>query len=261
MFISKKHISRRAVLRGAGVALSLPLLDSMIPAQTPLSKTAAVPKTRFMGIFCPHGMAPGYWIPEKETLDPKNLSFILKPLEQVANRTVILSGLWSKSAEPPPGVTGADHWVAAAYLCANKPKKTTGSDILDGVTIDQLERRAQDLVALDHELACLPEQFGVERAVHPHVGGHVVGREAGHDPIQQEHPLLRGRQSPRASACVPRDGRGVRAVCGRFGHSPPASRATGSFMAALHPGRLALEGVAPDDCARRRPITRPVVRK
>ena len=49
-----------------------------------------------------------------------------------------MSGLWSKSAEPPPGVTGADHWVAAAYMCANKPKKTTGADIQDGTTIDQL---------------------------------------------------------------------------------------------------------------------------
>ncbi|HXP87269.1 MAG TPA: DUF1552 domain-containing protein [Bryobacteraceae bacterium] len=138
MFITKKHISRRAVLQGAGVALALPLLDSMVPAQTPLSKTSATPKPRFMGIFCPHGMAPGYWIPEKATLDPANLSFIMKPLEPVVDRTVILSGLWSKSAEPPPGVTGADHWVAAAYMCANKPKKTTGSDIQDGTTIDQL---------------------------------------------------------------------------------------------------------------------------
>ena len=119
MFITKKHISRRAVLRGAGVALSLPFLDSMVPAQTPLSRTAAMPKPRFMGIFCPHGMAPGYWIPEKATLDPTSLSFIMKPLEPVVDRTVILSGLWSKSAEPPPGVTGADHWVAAAYMCAN----------------------------------------------------------------------------------------------------------------------------------------------
>ena len=65
MFITKKHIPRRTFLRGAGVTLALPLLDSMIPAQTPLSKTAAVPKTRFTGIFVPHGMAPGYWIPEK----------------------------------------------------------------------------------------------------------------------------------------------------------------------------------------------------
>ena len=58
MFLTKKHIPRRTFLRGAGITLALPLLDSMIPAQTPLSKTAAVPKTRFTGIFVPHGAAP-----------------------------------------------------------------------------------------------------------------------------------------------------------------------------------------------------------
>ena len=138
MLITKKHISRRTVLRGAGVALALPLLDAMAPAQTPLAKTAATPKTRFTGIFVPHGMAPGYWIPQKPVLEAGNFPFIMKPHEPFRDRTVILSGLWSKSAEPPPGVTGADHWVAAAFLCANKPKKTTGADIQDGTTIDQI---------------------------------------------------------------------------------------------------------------------------
>src|SRR6516165_6547719 len=138
MLITKKHISRRTVLRGAGMALALPLLDSMVPAQTPVVKTAAAPKTRFTGTFVPHGMAPGYWIPEKPVLESGNFPFIMKPLEPFRDHTVILSGLWSKSAEPPPGVTGADHWVAAAFLCANKPKKTTGADIQDGTTIDQI---------------------------------------------------------------------------------------------------------------------------
>jgi hypothetical protein len=137
MFVTKKHLPRRTFLRGAGITLALPLLDSMIPAQTPLSRTAAVPKTRFTGIFVPHGMAPGYWIPDKEGAG-FDFPMIMKPLEPFRDRTVILSGLWSKSAEPPPGVTGADHWVAAAYMCANKPKKTTGADIYDGTTIDQI---------------------------------------------------------------------------------------------------------------------------
>src|ERR1700689_435053 len=138
MFISRKHIPRRAFLRGAGITLALPFLDSMIPAQTPLARTAAVPKTRFTGIFVPHGMAPGYWVPDKPVLEAGNFPFILKPLEPFREQTVVMSGLWSKSAEPPPGVTGADHWVAAAYMCGNKPKKTTGADIQDGTTIDQL---------------------------------------------------------------------------------------------------------------------------
>src|SRR5579871_5587236 len=92
MFITKKHISRRTMLRGTGVALALPLLDSMLPAQTPLAKTAAVPKTRFTGIFVPHGMAPGYWIPEKAVLEAGKFPFIMKPLEPFKDHTVILSG-------------------------------------------------------------------------------------------------------------------------------------------------------------------------
>jgi hypothetical protein len=82
-------------------------------------------------------MAPGYWVPAKEGAGFE-FPMILSPLEPFRDRTVVLSGLWSKSAEPPPGVTGADHWVAAAYLCADKPKKTAGADIYDGTTIDQL---------------------------------------------------------------------------------------------------------------------------
>jgi hypothetical protein len=156
MFITKKHISRRAVLRGAGAAIALPLLDSMLPAQTPLSKTAAVPPTRFTGIFVPHGMAPGYWVPEKAGAGFE-FTPIMKPLEPFRDNVVIMSGLWSKSAEPPPGVTGADHWVAAAFLCADKPKKTAGADIYDGVTIDQM---IAEKIGQDNLLPSL--QLGVE---------------------------------------------------------------------------------------------------
>ena len=138
MFITKKHIDRRTFLRGAGITLALPLLDSMIPAQTPLARTAAVRPTRFMGIFVPHGMAPGYWIPDSSKLDPSKLPAIMEPLGPFVDQAVILSGMWTKSAEPPPGVTGADHWVAAAFMSAKKPKKATGADIMDGITIDQL---------------------------------------------------------------------------------------------------------------------------
>ena len=116
-FITKKHISRRTLLRGTGVALALPLLESMVPAQTPIARTAAAGKLRFTGIFVPHGMAPGYWMPEGPILGDK-LPTILESLAPVRNQTVVISGLWAKSAEPPPGVTGADHWVAAAFMAA-----------------------------------------------------------------------------------------------------------------------------------------------
>jgi len=139
MFITKKHISRRVMLRGAGAALALPLLDAMVPAATLLAQTvAASPKPRFVGCFVPHGMAPGYWVPEKEGALDATLPFNFKSLEPYRDQLTILSGLHSRSAEPPPGATGADHWVAAAFLCANKPRKTAGADVYVGTTIDQM---------------------------------------------------------------------------------------------------------------------------
>src|SRR5215813_1492884 len=137
MFITKKHISRRTVLRGAGAALALPFLEAMVPAATALAQTAANPKPRFFGGFVCHGMAPGYWVPNKVGTG-FDFPFIFKPLEPYRDHVTLLSGLHSRSAEPPPGATGADHWVAAAFLCANKPRKTTGADLYAGTTIDQI---------------------------------------------------------------------------------------------------------------------------
>src|SRR5438270_13808081 len=140
MFVSKKRIPRRTFLKGAGVTMALPLLDAMVPAGTALAQTAAVPsKSRFVGMFFPHGMAPGYWVPGQVGALPEKLPLILESLAKVRDRTVVLSGLWSKSAEPPEGTTGSDHWVAAAYLTGIKPRKTAGSDATVGSpTIDQI---------------------------------------------------------------------------------------------------------------------------
>src|SRR5215475_14122451 len=154
MFITKKHISRRTVLKGAGAALALPFLEAMVPASTALAQTAANPKPRFVGCFVPHGMAPGYWVPEKEGKD-FDYPFIFKPLEPYKDHTTILSGLHSTSAEPPPGATGADHWVAAAFLCANKPKETAGADVYAGTTIDQMiaQKIGQDTLMPSMQMA------------------------------------------------------------------------------------------------------------
>ena len=62
-FITHKHLSRRTVLRGAGVALALPLLDAMIPAATALAQTAAAPKPRLGFIYFPHGAVMERWTP------------------------------------------------------------------------------------------------------------------------------------------------------------------------------------------------------
>jgi Protein of unknown function (DUF1552) len=155
MFVTRKHVPRRAFLRGAGMTMALPLLDAMLPAQTSLAKSGALPKTRFTGIFVPHGMAPGYWVPDSPVLESGKLPMIMQPLDPFIDRTVILSGMWSKSAEPLPGQSGADHWVAAAYLCADKPRKTTGADVYDGTTIDQMiaEKIGQETLLPSLQLA------------------------------------------------------------------------------------------------------------
>ena len=157
MFLTKKHLPRRTFLRGAGAAIALPLLDAMVPASALARQgAAALAKTRFTGIFVPHGMAPGHWVPATQGTG-FDFPMIMSPLEPFRDSTVILSGLWSQSAEPPPGVTGADHWVASAFLCAKKPKKTAGADILNGVTIDQTIARQ---IGQDTLLPSL--QLGVE---------------------------------------------------------------------------------------------------
>ena len=156
MFITKRHLSRRTFLQSTGVTLALPMLEAMVPAQTALAQTAASPKPRFVGIFYPHGNAPGYWEPEKEGPLPEKLPYIMESLEKVKDQTVLLSGLWSKSAEPPEGTTGSDHWVAAAFLTAIKPKKTAGSDASVGSpTIDQVIARkiGQDTLLPSLQLA------------------------------------------------------------------------------------------------------------
>ena len=65
-FVTKRHLSRRTFLRGAGVSLALPLLDSMIPAATLLGQTAARPRTRLGCIYVPHGAIMSKWTPATE---------------------------------------------------------------------------------------------------------------------------------------------------------------------------------------------------
>src|SRR5262247_1034620 len=88
MFITKKHLSRRTVLKGAGVSLALPLLDAMIPAATALAQTAASPKLRAGFFYIPHGAIMGntafgpemdHWTPSGSG-DAFKLSPILAPL-------------------------------------------------------------------------------------------------------------------------------------------------------------------------------------
>jgi hypothetical protein len=142
VFISKKVLPRRTFLRGAGATIALPFLDAMVPAFDSVAYAQQITPTRFCGIFVPHGAAPGYWVPEGTSERTFDFPYIWKPLEPFRRRVVLTSGLWSQSSENPPGVTGADHFVAAAFLSAVKPKKTTGADVRVGTTVDQVIARS-----------------------------------------------------------------------------------------------------------------------
>ena len=77
MFITKNHLNRRTFLRGVGVTMALPLLDSMIPARTLLAQTAARPVTRLGFVYFPHGAIMEQWIP-----DTVGRGFAFKPILQ-----------------------------------------------------------------------------------------------------------------------------------------------------------------------------------
>ena len=135
MFVAKKHIPRRTFLRGAGVTLALPLLESMVPALTPLRLTAAAPVRRFVGIWHPHGASPGYWSPLQEGRDFE-FSFITKPLEPLRNRVVLITGLDMPEAMATDEEPGGDHARGAVLLSGARPRRNAVSPFL-GVTVDQ----------------------------------------------------------------------------------------------------------------------------
>jgi hypothetical protein len=142
-FITRKHLSRRTLLRGVGVSLGLPLLDSMVPAQTPLARTAATSKSRLSCIYVPHGATMDKWTP---AADGKAFEFteILGPLEKFRDRVSIVSNLAHPAAGGVGSDAGADHARSAAvFLSGVHPEQ---GSIHVGTTIDQIaaQRIGQD---------------------------------------------------------------------------------------------------------------------
>jgi hypothetical protein len=147
MFITKKHLSRRTVLRGMGVSLALPLLDSMVPAQTRLSKTAAAPRSRLCCIEMVHGSAGStvdgsarhYWSPEQEGADFE-FTQTLEPLAPYRDYLTIISDTDLRPAGAfADAEEGGDHFRSSSvFLTAAHPKLTMGADILCGTSIDQM---------------------------------------------------------------------------------------------------------------------------
>ncbi len=131
MFITKRHLSRRTFLRGAGVAVGLPLLDAMIPSLTALAQTAAKPTPRMGFIYLPHGAIMENWTPAT-TGAGFELSPILKPLEPFRHRLTVVSGLENKPAIAPP----VHALNPGTWLSCVTPRAT--QEPYGGVTIDQI---------------------------------------------------------------------------------------------------------------------------
>ena len=134
-FLTRKHLSRRTALRGLGVSVALPLLDSMVPAQTPLAKTAAASKSRLSCIYVPHGATMDKWTP---TAEGKAFEFteILQPLEKFRDRICVVSNLAHPAAGGVGSDAGADHARSAAvFLSGTHPAQ---GSIQVGTTIDQI---------------------------------------------------------------------------------------------------------------------------
>ncbi|MGH8228846.1 MAG: DUF1552 domain-containing protein, partial [Steroidobacteraceae bacterium] len=135
MFLTKKFLSRRTVLRGAGAAIALPLLDAMIPASTAFAKTAAAVRQRLGFVYFPHGADMAVWTP-KETGRDFTYTKPLKPLESVRDYVTVVSGLRNKGGESSlPHNIIEETWLNCLHPQDWNAK--TGA----GITADQMAAR------------------------------------------------------------------------------------------------------------------------
>jgi hypothetical protein len=134
MFLTKKSLSRRTILRGAGTAVALPLLDAMFPTLVPLAKADSKPRMRFGAVYFPNGA-----IMQQLTPATVGTGFeftpILKPLEPFRDSLLVVTNL----TRSHPGSQFGDHAVSAAgFLTGVWPKRTEAEDVLANTTIDQV---------------------------------------------------------------------------------------------------------------------------
>ena len=155
MYITRMHLPRRAVLRGLGATVALPLLDCMVPALSAQSRTAAAPIKRFGVFYVPNGMSMPYWYPKTEgPLD--QLPPTLRSLEAFKDRVLICGGLDDESANLVKG--GGDHARSAGTFLTCVPFKiTAGADVSNAVSVDQIAARE---LSKETQLASL--ELGIE---------------------------------------------------------------------------------------------------
>jgi hypothetical protein len=147
MFITKKHISRRTFLQGAGATLALPFLESMVPAMA--AQAASNSGTRLAFVYLPHGAIMDRWTPKTDGPDFE-FTPILKPLEPFRDTLNVVSGLAHKAADS----TAVHSLSPTTWLSGVRPKPTQGPGAYAGVTIDQIaaQKIGQDTMLPSMEL-------------------------------------------------------------------------------------------------------------
>jgi hypothetical protein len=183
MFLTKKYLPRRTVLRGLGASIALPLLDAMIPAATALAQTAAAPKPRVGFIYFPHGAVMSKWTPTKTGAD-FDLPPILKPLAPFQKYLTVISEL-----ENAPAIAEPVHAITpGTWLSCVHPR--ISQDPWGGVTIDQMmaQKISQDTPLPSLEVAT--EEEGGEGACDRNYGctfGKTLSFSTPSTPLPMEH--------------------------------------------------------------------------
>src|SRR6185436_7655377 len=155
------RISRRTMLRGAGVTLGLPWLEAMLPRQLSAAQDVRHP-VRMAALYMPNGVNVNHWYP-KRTGREFELSATLEPLADLKDQIMVLSNMWNANTKGGDG-----HYVKeAAILTCATIKKTPGADIGNATSMDQVAaQRAGHLTPLPSiELGITPVAVGVDLAV------------------------------------------------------------------------------------------------
>ena len=138
MIITKAHLPRRTLLRGAGAAIALPLLDAMVPAFSPTRLTAAAPIRRFGAVYVGMGFNMPIWQQTSQS-GALELNAVLQPIAQYRDRLLVVSGCDSKQGD---GIDGGQHpRMQTSWLTGSRAFRTEGVNIHAGTSLDQVVAR------------------------------------------------------------------------------------------------------------------------
>src|SRR5215467_1573394 len=137
MIITKKSLSRRTLLRGAGAAIALPLLDAMTPAFAASTRLGAKPPRRMAFAYVPNGIDMPHWTPAAEGA-AFEFPRILEPLAPFQKDLIVFTGLTQNGGRALGDGPGDHARAASSFLTGCHPRKTAGADINVGVSVDQV---------------------------------------------------------------------------------------------------------------------------